>query len=78
MGFYEDAINAYNDGPVEDGSQAGRFYEIESSSPAAAMRPGESLTHVHRTIHFQGSKEALEKIVSQVLSISLSDISFKE
>ena len=76
--FRGDAINAYNDGPVEDGSQAGRFYEIESSSPAAALRPGESLTHVHRTIHFQGSKEALEKIVSQVLSISLSDISFKE
>jgi hypothetical protein len=72
--FRGDAVNAYNDGPVADGSRAGRFYEIESSSPAAALKPGESMTHVHRTIHVQGSKDELEKIVSQVLSIKLSDL----
>ena len=32
--FSGDVMNAYNDGPLEDGSQMGPFYEIESSSPA--------------------------------------------
>jgi len=72
-----DAVNAYNDGPLENGNQLGKFYEIESSSPAAALKPGESMKHVHRTIHLQGSKEALEKIVSQALGVELKDISFE-
>ena len=32
--FIGDAVNAYNDGPLEDGSQMGPFYELESVSPA--------------------------------------------
>ena len=32
-----DAINSYNDGPVDDGSIMGPFYEIETSSPAAEL-----------------------------------------
>lgn len=48
-----DVINAYNDGPVSPGQPAlGGFYEIETSSPAAALAPGASLTHRHRTLHF--------------------------
>ena len=31
--FAGDVINSYNDGPVEDGSIMGPFYEIETSSP---------------------------------------------
>ena len=38
-----DAVNAYNDGPLEDGSQMGPFYEIESVSPAAFLAPSENL-----------------------------------
>jgi hypothetical protein len=72
-----DAVNSYNDGPLENERQLGKFYEIESSSPAAALKPGESIKHIHRTIHIQGSKASLEKIVSQALSIKLSDISFQ-
>lgn len=49
-------MNSYNDDPVEDGEQLGNFYEIESSSPAVELSPGESLKHTHRTIHIQGSK----------------------
>ncbi|MCX8491678.1 MAG: hypothetical protein ORN54_11480 [Cyclobacteriaceae bacterium] len=71
-----DAVNSYNDGPLEKGGQLGKFYEIESSSPAAALKPNESIKHIHRTIHIQGSKASLEKIVSKALSIKLSDISF--
>ncbi|HEX2535987.1 MAG TPA: DUF6786 family protein, partial [Chitinophagaceae bacterium] len=43
--FDGDAVNAYNDGPLEDGNQMGPFYEIESVSPAAFLAPGASLTH---------------------------------
>jgi len=73
-----DAVNSYNDGPLENGEQLGKFYEIESSSPAAALKPGESIKHIHRTIHLQGSKASLEQIVSNALSIKLGDISFND
>ncbi len=51
--FSGDAVNSYNDGPI-DGKQMGKFYEIESSSPAAALAPGTSMQHIHRTIHLKG------------------------
>ena len=57
--FSGDAINAYNDGPVEDGTQMGPFYELESSSPAANLKPGEKLLHRQRIFHFEGSEKQL-------------------
>ena len=52
--FGGDALNSYNDGPTEDGTVMGPFFEIESSSPAAALAPGQSLTHVQTTVHIEG------------------------
>ncbi len=47
-----DAVNAYNDGPTEPGKGSlGGFYELETSSPAAELAPGASLTHTHSTLH---------------------------
>ena len=70
-----DEINSYNDGPPAPGKPAlGGFYEIESSSPAAALAPGESLTHVHQTYHFSGPHAELEAIARQVLGVNLSDL----
>lgn len=69
-----DAVNAYNDGPLEDGSQMGPFYELETSSPAAALQPNEKLTHIHRTFHFQGSAGQLDPIAQKVLGVSLEQI----
>jgi hypothetical protein len=71
--FAGDAVNSYNDGPI-DGKQMGKFYEIESSSPAAALAPGNSIQHVHRTIHLKGSKEDLDKIATKILSITVDKI----
>jgi hypothetical protein len=68
--FSGDAVNAYNDGPV-DGKQMGDFYEIESSSPAAALDPGMSLGHKHVTIHIKGSKEQLEPIARKIFGKGL-------
>jgi len=48
-----DAVNSYNDGPVTDGSIMGPFYEIESSSPAANLSPGEKITHTQRIFHIK-------------------------
>lgn len=69
-----DAVNAYNDGPLEDGTQMGPFYEIESVSPAAFLKPGETLNHRHNVYHFTGNKGALDKICQTILGISLNDI----
>lgn len=58
-----DVINSYNDGPVAPGKKSlGGFYEVETSSPAAALSPGASLTHTHRTIHLVGGAAALDAI----------------
>jgi hypothetical protein len=64
--FAGDAVNAYNDGEI-DGKQMGKFYEIESSSPAAALAPGNSIQHIHRTIHLKGTKKDLDKISMKIL-----------
>jgi hypothetical protein len=71
--FAGDAVNAYNDGEI-DGEQMGKFYEIESSSPAAALAPGNSIQHIHRTIHLKGSKEELDKISMKILGKPVDSI----
>jgi hypothetical protein len=69
-----DAINAYNDGPVEDGTQMGPFYELESSSPAANLKPGEKLTHTQRIFHFTGNEAELSKITEKIFGVSLNEV----
>ena len=65
--FGGDALNSYNDGPTEDGTLMGPFYEIESSSPAAALDPGESLTHAQTTIHLEGPAGKLKEILAKLM-----------
>lgn len=73
--FSGDAMNAYNDGPLENGSQMGPFYELESVSPAANLKPGELIEHQHNVYHFSGDKDALNRIAQKVLGVSLEEIS---
>ncbi len=70
-----DAVNAYNDGPLADGTQMGPFYEIESVSPAASLKPGESLTHQHSVFHFTGPRSALDSVSRKIFNVSLDQIS---
>jgi hypothetical protein len=72
--FSGDAVNAYNDGPLADGSQMGPFFEIESVSPAAFLSPGHSLTHQHAVFHFTGDEPALDRICLQLLGVSLATV----
>jgi hypothetical protein len=70
-----DVVNSYNDGPPEPGARPlGPFYELETSSPAKALRPQESLIHIHRTFHFQAPREELERIAAATLNVDLTDI----
>ena len=69
-----DAVNAYNDGPIEGGSQMGPFYEIESVSPAAFLQPGATLSHNHTVLHFTGNKKILDDIAAKTLGISLNEL----
>ena len=69
-----DAFNSYNDGPLEDGSQMGPFYELETSSPAADLKPGQLLSHNEVTVHITGSPQLLGKLLSEVLGVSLAEI----
>ena len=69
-----DAMNAYNDGPLEDGSIMGPFFELESVSPAAFLRPDESLSHQHAVFNFVGEEEKLTKITERLLGVSIRDI----
>lgn len=70
-----DVVNAYNDGPPSPGEKPmGPFYELESSSPAKELKPGESIQHVQTTFHFQGEEPALDSLTRRVLGTSLSEI----
>ena len=69
-----DALNAYNDGPLEDGSIMGPFLELESCSPAAFLKPGESLSHVHNVFHFVGDEAALSSISNKLLGVELDQV----
>ncbi len=71
--FSGDVINSYNDGPLPDGSQMGPFYELETSSATANLKPGETMVHESGTYHFQGSKEELEKIAKKLLGVGFDD-----
>jgi len=69
-----DAVNSYNDGPVEDGSIMGPFYEIESSSPAALLAPEQKITHTQRIFHLTGNEKELSKITEKLFGTSISAI----
>jgi hypothetical protein len=73
--FSGDAVNSYNDGPPAPGKKPlGPFYELESSSPAAALKPGGSLRHVHRTFHLIGPRAKLDVIAKSTLGAGLDEI----
>ncbi len=69
--YVGDVANSYNDGPSDSGQQLGAFYEIESLSPAVALRTGESLIHRHRTVHIQADLDVLNELSEELLGVEL-------
>ncbi|MDR2058275.1 MAG: hypothetical protein LBP83_08390 [Dysgonamonadaceae bacterium] len=69
-----DAMNAYNDGPLEDGSIMGPFLELESVSPAAFLQPAQSLSHKHSVYHFIAEENALNPLAEKLFGISIHEM----
>jgi hypothetical protein len=70
-----DVVNAYNDGPTEPGKPSlGGFYELETSSPALALAPGQTAHHVHTTLHVVADPADLEPLAKGVLGVSLAEL----
>ena len=70
-----DVVNAYNDGPPSPGAKPmGPFYELESSSPAKELGPGEKIEHIQTTFHFQGEEKALDSLSTHILGASMAEI----
>lgn len=69
-----DVINSYNDGPLQDGSQLGPFYEIESSSPVKELKPGETQQYRQTTCHLQGDYTTLKSFAQQLLGVDLDEV----
>lgn len=70
-----DVVNSYNDGPPKPGAKPlGPFYELETSSPAAALAPGATLQHAHRTFHFEGPESELDQIAQKLLGVTTGQI----
>ena len=69
-----DAMNAYNDGPLEDGSIMGPFLELESASQAAFLKPMQSLNHLHTVYHFVGEEDDLSAITEQLIGLAINEI----
>lgn len=70
-----DVVNSYNDGSPEPGKQPlGPFYELETSSPALALKSGQSGTHVQLTCHFEGDEKVLDVLAKNLLGVSIEEI----
>lgn len=70
-----DVLNSYNDGPPAPGKPPlGPFYELETSSPALGLAPGEHYTHVHRTFHLTGPEPDLDRIARATLKVGLAEL----
>jgi hypothetical protein len=69
-----DVINSYNDGPLENGSQMGPFYEIEASSPAYELKPGETQEYRQTTMHLHSDYITLKSLVQQLIDVDLDDV----
>jgi hypothetical protein len=73
--FSGDVVNSYNDGPASPGGkQLGQFYELETSSPALALKPKQSAVHIHRTFHLQGDEADLDPIARALLGVGIEEI----
>jgi hypothetical protein len=72
--FSGDAVNAYNDGPLADGSQMGPFYELESVAPVWLLSKDSVAVYNHDVYHFTGPEASLDKISRRVLGVSIDRI----
>jgi hypothetical protein len=66
-----EAVYGRNSGEPHD---AAAVYELQTCSPAMELGPGQKLTHVQRTFHFEGAQPELDRLAREVLGVSLQEI----
>jgi hypothetical protein len=71
--FSGDAINSYNDSPLEDGPQTALFVRLRVFRMPLFLRPVGSL-NPHAVYYFTGNTVQLNEIAQKVLTISLNQI----
>jgi hypothetical protein len=71
-----DVINSYNDGPIGGKTPVAPFYELETSSPAAGLSPGETLVHANSTLHVIGEPTDLDAVCRPTLGITVAAATF--
>ncbi|SHJ61994.1 DUF6786 family protein [Pseudozobellia thermophila] len=70
-----DVVNAYNDGAPKPGEKPlGPFYELETSSPALALKAGESGGHTQMTFHVEGDTTVLGPILERILGVGVEEV----
>jgi hypothetical protein len=52
----------------------GPFYELESVSPAALLKPGETLDHAHSVFHLTGNEKDLNAAAKFIFGIGIENI----
>lgn len=73
--FGGEAIHQYNDGPAKPGGAPfGPFFELESSSPAARLAPGERCVHRSLTVVLEGPRAALEEVARSHTGCTLAQL----
>ncbi|MGQ1784778.1 DUF6786 family protein [Saccharicrinis sp. GN24d3] len=70
-----DVINIFNGEVNESLDRAWPFYELETSSSAKELQPGEEMYHMHSIYHFEGDEGYLDNIANQVLGVSIIKLS---
>lgn len=70
-----DVVNSYNDGPPTPGHPPlGPFFELETSSSALGLGPGESATHRQRARHTVGSESEVLAGFESTLGVRLPPV----
>ncbi|WP_298707681.1 DUF6786 family protein [Chitinophaga sp.] len=68
-----EVLTIRNNGP-ENTVARGRFVEVQSTSPAALLKPKGRMQHFHRTIHLEGSEKHLGDITKKIFGVNLKEI----
>lgn len=68
-----EVLTIRNNGP-ENAVARGRFVEVQSTSPAALLKPKGRMQHFHRTIHLEGSEKHLGEITKKIFGVNLKEI----
>ncbi len=69
-----DVINIFNGEVNEPLDRNWPFYEVETSSSAKELKPGEKMYHMQSIYHFEGAKESLDEISKHVLGVALKEL----